>query len=207
MNNFILKCKQILSIVSQKIVTHKKKIIALILLIIIGCILYHTIFKSITINPLKEAEAMEQLESIKSTGTLTAFTSDECSGNVSLLWSKAVGSLSSISPTIAENYKDAQSIPFGYACVDHDRLYHQAIGGYRGRLIADNILRQAIIEYAIYNTDEIKARIGFESDEAVIALYESIAGIIYKGVRLGGAPCTGEPYAWGYGYTPGECQQ
>ena len=68
------------------------------------------------------------------------------------------------------------------------------------------MLRQEILVYAIDNTDEIRKRTGIENDETALLLYESIAEMVYRGVRLGGAPCTGELYAWGYGYGDGVCQ-
>ena len=44
------------------------------------------------------------------------------------------------------------------------------------------------------------------STEQVIFMYEFIAESVYRGVRLGGAPCTGMSYAWGFGYNNGTCE-
>ena len=190
----------------KKFLPNKRALIIIFLLLSLWFVLNNTLFKTLTFNPLTEREQIIQLESTKTLTPLNEFTSDGCSGNVSLLWTQAVNTLSDVFPKIDKNYADVQNIPFESACMDHDKLYYLGVGGYKGRLIADNMLREAILTYALENTEEIKARIGYETDETAIFLYESIAEFVYRGVRIGGAPCTGEPYAWGYGYSDGNCE-
>ena len=149
---------------------------------------------------------MEALELTKQKHTLDSFSSDGCSGNVSNLWKSAVTALSDQSPTFSEKYSTAQDIPFESACVTHDKTYHQGEGGYVARLRADNDLRTAILNYGISNSEDIKTRTGIDSTEQVIFMYEVIAESVYRGVRLGGAPCTGMSYAWGFGYNNGFCE-
>lgn len=149
---------------------------------------------------------MARLANTKESVALSPFVTDGCSGNVSALWSNIVSKLSDVSDVFAEAYQSAGNIPFEDACVAHDRLYHVGEGGYAGRLMADVQLRQDIIEYALNNTESIKARTNISSDAQVLFLYEIIADAVYNGVRLGGAPCTGKSYAWGYGYGSGDCQ-
>ena len=136
---------------------------------------------------------------------LSTFKSDGCSGNISNGWSTTVGKLSKIFSSFENQYKDAQNIPFEEACVIHDQSYHAGDGGYVARLKADNALRKAIIDYGMSHTEEIKERTGLSADESAIYMYEVVAESVYRGVRLGGAPCTGTTYAWGFGYNNGSC--
>ncbi|MCK5589147.1 MAG: hypothetical protein KAI16_02455 [Candidatus Pacebacteria bacterium] len=183
-----------------------KKFRKTLILVFVLVFLYFLFFRTITINPDTERNNMILLEEIKKEFLLSDFVSDGCSGNISNMWEFSVEELSKRFPDIALRYKDAQSIPFEYVCEEHDRLYHNAEGGYEGRLAADEMLRDGIIEYAIENVDKIKQLVGLETDESVIFLHEVIAEVIYRGVRFGGAPCTGMPYAWGYGYNGGVCE-
>lgn len=182
-----------------------KKVLFTLLLIVVSLVSYFQFFHSITMSPVTEAEQVIVLESAKQKYPLSSFSSDGCSGNVSALWDNSVKTLSSKFPSFSDKYSATQQIPFEEACVVHDKVYHLGEGGYIGRLRADNELRMAIIDYSIDNSEEIKKRTGIKSTEEVIFMYEFIAETIYRGVRLGGAPCTGMPYAWGFGYNNGVC--
>jgi hypothetical protein len=149
---------------------------------------------------------MEKLEAAKKTYELDSFTSDGCSGNVSRNWQSVVEKISEASESFANAYANAQNVPFEYACVEHDKAYHAGKGGYVGRLKADNQLRSEIISYGINNASDIQSRAGLGTPEEAIFLYELLAEAVYGGVRLGGGPCTGKPYAWGYGFGEGHCQ-
>lgn len=179
----------------------------LVLFVCIGVVLYFTAFRTITINPLTERAQMEQLEETKKQHELSLFTTDGCSGNVSDGWRQAVEQFSEVSESFKIRFSDVSTVPFEAACIEHDRVYHSGEGGYRARLRADNTLRESILKYALDNTDEIKEYTGFTTDEEVLFLFELTADAIYRGVRLGGAPCTGMHYAWGYGYNNGSCEQ
>lgn len=183
----------------------RKKTISTLVVIITGVLAYILFFHTIVLSPLAERTQMKKLEEIKQQHTLSTFVSDGCSGTVSQGWRIAIQELSKLSIEIEDRYKDAQYIPFEDACVAHDRSYHIGEGGYVARLQADNLLRDGILSYGIENTEEIKARVGLGSDEEALFLYEMIAETVYRGVRLGGAPCTGTPYAWGFGYNNGSC--
>ena len=183
-----------------------KKILLIVLAATICAVLYFQFFHSVTINPVAEAEQMKALELAKQQYSLEPFSSDGCSGNVSNLWESAVTTLSSQFPLFAEKYATTQDIPFEAACITHDETYHKGEGGYIARLQADNELRTAIINYGITNSNDIQARTGMSSTEQVIFMYEFIAESVYRGVRLGGAPCTGMSYAWGFGYNNGTCE-
>lgn len=177
------------------------------LFVCVVVVLYFTAFRTLTINPLSERAQMEQLEETKKHHELSLFTTDGCSGNVSDGWYQAVTQFSEVSESFKERYGSVTTVPFEAACIEHDRSYHTGEGGYRGRLLADNTLRENILRYALDNTNEIKERTGLTTDEEVYFLYELTADTIYRSVRLGGAPCTGMHYAWGYGYNGGSCEQ
>lgn len=169
--------------------------------------MYRFFIPTITFTPGGEAVGMQQLEQVKRSISLQPFYSDGCSANVSKNWQLAITKISAYSDSFAATYADITSIPFESACIEHDRAYHQGIGGYAGRLSADNQLRAAILTYGTTNTTLIQDRTGLKSPAEAIYLYELLAETIYRGVRLGGAPCTGESYAWGFGYGDGNCTQ
>jgi len=177
----------------------------LIVITFLAVLVYLLFFKSITITPQMEAKRITQLELTKQSHQLSTFTSDGCSGGISKNWATGIENFSSLSNSIASEYSNLYSVPFEAACVKHDRLYHAGTGGYSGRLVADNQLRLDIMQYGIDRASEIQQRTGLARPEQAIYLYEVIAETVYRGVRLGGAPCTGEPYAWGYGYNNGNC--
>lgn len=184
----------------------KKRMIVLAVFIVLCLVLYFKFFRTINISPIVERNNMILLEDVKKSYPLDSFVTDGCSGNVSRSWKVVVAELSDIFPEVSVRYQQTKVIPFEFACVEHDGLYHKGEGGYLARLRADIELRDEILEYAITNTEEIKLRTGLKTDEAVIFLYEIISDMVYRGVRLGGAPCTGMPYAWGYGYNKGMCE-
>jgi hypothetical protein len=183
-----------------------RKVVIGFLLAITALVVYLVFFRTLTLSPVTEANRMQQLEQAKTTHQLAPFASDGCSGNVSKNWRVVVEQMSETSRSFAEAYQGAQNIPFEYACVKHDQAYHTGDGGYVGRLQADIQLRSEIISYGIENAATVQSRAGLNTPEEAIFLYELLTEAVYRGVRLGGAPCTGEPYAWGYGYGGGKCE-
>jgi len=183
-----------------------RKVVIGFLLATIALVIYLVFFRTLTLSPVAEANRMQQLEQAKTTHQLAPFASDGCSGNVSKNWRVVVEQMSETSQSFAETFAGAENIPFEYACVEHDKTYHPGEGGYVGRLQADLQLRSEIISYGIENAATIQTRTGLNTPEEAIFLYELLAEAIYRGVRLGGAPCTGEPYAWGYGYGADKCE-
>lgn len=186
---------------------HNRKVLIGIVFAVFALSIYFVFFHSLTFSPVAEVKQMQQLEQAKRLYPLTLFVSDGCSGNVSQNWKIVVEQLSDTSQSFAQTYKGAENIPFEYACVEHDKVYHAGNGGYTGRLQADLQLRSEIISYGIENASVIQARTQLDTPEEAIFLYEKLAEAIYRGVRLGGAPCTNEPYAWGYGYNAGNCEE
>jgi hypothetical protein len=183
-----------------------RKVVTGLLLAITALVVYLVFFRTLTMSPTAESNQMQQLEQTKTTHQIAPFVSDGCSGNVSKNWRIVIEQMSKTSQSFAETFAGAENIPFEYACIKHDQVYHSGEGGYVGRLQADLQLRSEIISYGIEHAATIQTRTGLKEAEEAIFLYELLAEAIYRGVRLGGAPCTGEPYAWGYGYGAGKCE-
>jgi hypothetical protein len=190
--------------ISKKL--HQPKTYIFIILILLGVILYLVVSPKIVVNPLSEKEKLSQLNEIKEEMQLNEFETDGCSGNISESWTTAINKLSEFSDELADKYSDQKNIPFEYACVEHDKKYHAGEGGYVGRLEADNELRSDIINYGIINWKEVTETTPLGTKEEVVFIFEKIAEVVYRGVRIGGAPCTGQPYAWGFGYNNGSCE-
>ena len=185
---------------------YKKRFWLLFVIAISFGILYHTQLQTLTFSTTTEQEQMEQLEAMKAVTSLSVFASDGCSGGISTSWNTAMANYDSTIGLVSSNYADVTILPFESACITHDKAYHQGVGGYTARLQADRQFRADIIEYGITNAADIQERANLASPEHAVRLYEFIADTVYRGVRLGGAPCTGEAYAWGYGYGAGSCE-
>ncbi|MFY9975748.1 MAG: hypothetical protein WAK53_15935 [Chromatiaceae bacterium] len=131
--------------------------------------------------------------------TLAPFTTDGCSGGLSGLWT-----------FIAERYPAFAAAhegvpPWEGCCVTHDRAYHA--GGadpdpeasYAARIAADEELRRCVTATASVRDDVLRERYGL-TEAQVRLLYRAIGAAMFHAVRLGGGPCTGLPWRWGYGY-------
>ena len=70
---------------------------------------------------------------------------------------------------------------------------------FANRSIADGALRECVIGTGRKRLSEIADFYEVEEDE-VDKAYRAIASAMYVAVRLGGAPCSGMPWRWGYGY-------
>jgi len=183
----------------------QRRTFIILAIIVFGILTYFSFFRTVVMNPVTEGQHMQQLAEAQEHYTIGTFISDGCSGSASRGWSVAVEELSKVSSRFEGLYADTKDIPFEYACIAHDKSYHTGEGGYAGRLLADHTLRSEIISYGIANTEKIKDRTGLRTDEEAMFLYEVVAETVYRAVRLGGAPCTGTPYAWGFGYNSGVC--
>ena len=182
---------------------HKK--IFFLTVILCALFIYFVFFNTLSTGPLVEQKNMQRLEEVKKEYPIADFVTDGCSGNVSTAWTSGIQNALKIFPDILKEYTEVTNVPFEEVCRVHDRAYYQGEGGYEGRLKVDNALRQNILQYAFENTEEIQKRTGLQDDASVLFMYEVVADSIYRGVRLGGMPCTGMSYAWGYGYNDGSC--
>ena len=95
--------------------------------------------------------------------------------------------------------------PWENCCVIHDMAYHSAGASaapeqsFANRAIADQALRACVVETGKKRLSEIAELYGADEDTVGNA-YRAIANAMYLAVRLGGAPCSGMPWRWGYGY-------
>ena len=130
---------------------------------------------------------------------LEPFTTDGCSGGMSSLWAFTAQSY----PEFAEAHLGVP--PWEECCVTHDRAYHT--GGkepdpeasYAARIKADEKLRQCVIATSSDRDDVLMDLYGMTEAEVKL-VYEAIGAAMFQAVRLGGGPCTGLPWRWGYGY-------
>ena len=130
---------------------------------------------------------------------LEPFTTDGCSGGMSSLWTFTAEHY----PAFAEAHEGVP--PWEGCCVTHDRAYHA--GGasadpeasYAARVSADESLRQCVVTTASDRDDVLRELYGLTPAQ-VRLLYEAVGAAMFQAVRLGGGPCTGLPWRWGYGY-------
>ncbi len=127
------------------------------------------------------------------------FETDGCSGGLSASWR-----------FVAETFPKFSALyeahpPWEYCCVTHDHAYHNAGGASRAeesfeaRLSADDTLRVCVKQHGEDNADEYAARYDMAPDQIRTA-HSVTAEAMYTAVRLGGGPCSGLPWRWGFGY-------
>lgn len=147
-----------------------------------------------------ELRAHERLlASLEATGrTLAPFETDGCSGGLSAAWETIAAAF----PDFAEAHRDRP--PWEECCVTHDRAYHDAAGAemaaesMAARLAADETLRLCVIATGEERAPEVAQLYGLPA-ETVRSAYTSLAAAMFRAVRLGGAPCSGLSWRWGYG--------
>lgn len=127
------------------------------------------------------------------------FTTDGCSGGLSSVWR-----------VVADRFPDFSAAhgnrpPWELCCVIHDRAYHNAGGAKaapasaQARRMADEALQTCVQTQGADRADELAAHYDV-TPATVLDAYDLIAGSMYRAVRLGGGPCSGLPWRWGYGY-------
>lgn len=131
---------------------------------------------------------------------LTDFTTDGCSGGLSDNWEMLAGRF----PEFAAQHGEIP--PWQECCVTHDRKYHAGGGGlesaqesFERRKMADLALKSCVVETGVQRSSVLSEQYGLTEDE-IRNLYQIISGVMYRAVRLGGAPCTGLSWRWGYGW-------
>ena len=132
--------------------------------------------------------------------TLAAFVSDGCSGGLSVGWHYLAGRF----PDFRARHGGRP--PWEACCIAHDRRYHAGGGAgldartsFAARLAADRELRSCVERVGPVRAPELRTEYGLAREEVGI-LYATIADLMYHAVRLGGVPCTGLPWRWGYGW-------
>jgi len=132
--------------------------------------------------------------------SLARFTTDGCSGGLSIGWEY-----------VARKIPRFQSMHGTHpawepCCIEHDQAYHAgggrevtAVRSFDARKQADLALRACVLETGVRRTPGLSIEYDVSSRE-VETLYTVIADLMYKAVRIGGMPCTGLPWRWGYGW-------
>ncbi len=132
--------------------------------------------------------------------SLAPFTTDGCSGGLSVGWNY----LSNAIEALRNNH--GEHPPWESCCIAHDRDYHQAGGrgitadqSFEARRQADETLKDCVLGIGAERTPELSEQYGLSAQEVGV-IYQGIADLMYRAVRLGGIPCSGLPWRWGYGW-------
>jgi hypothetical protein len=129
---------------------------------------------------------------------LAPFETDGCSGGLSSAWTLFADWF----PEFATAHGGVP--PWQACCVVHDRAYHaggtqgDARDSFAARLDADRALRTCVIDTGEDRIDDLLAIYGTDAD-TVRQAYRTIGQAMFLAVRLGGGPCSGLPWRWGYG--------
>ncbi len=147
-----------------------------------------------------ELPAHERFVATKSApgAALAPFTTDGCSGGLSAGWAFAARHL----PALAAHH--GEHPPWEACCSAHDRAYHagpgdDALASFMARRKADDTMRTCVLAEGAARRDSLMQDYGISAG-MVDLLYEGIAGVMYRAVRLGGAPCSRLSWRWGYGW-------
>jgi hypothetical protein len=130
---------------------------------------------------------------------LAPFTTDGCSGGMSSLWTFTAERY----PAFAEAHEGVP--PWEHCCVAHDRAYHAGGGdpdpeaSYAARIEADEALQRCVAATAS-DRDTVLQELYGMTEVQVRLVYAAIGAAMFQAVRLGGGPCTGLAWRWGYGY-------
>ena len=148
---------------------------------------------------MREHETLVSVIAGASSG-LNDFTTDGCSGGLSDNWEILAGRF----PEFATQHGEIP--PWQECCISHDRQYHAGGGGlisaeesFEQRKMADLALKSCVVETGVQRSSALSEQYGLTEDE-IRDIYQIISGVMYRAVRLGGAPCTGLPWRWGYGW-------
>ena len=154
-----------------------------------------------------EMSGHEALTALKNSplSQLNDFVSDGCSGGLSVGWQYLAERI--------ETYKQVlgKQPPWEACCISHDRAYHAAGGrdvsaaeSFELRRSADQLLRMCVQKTGAERSSELSSAYGIAGEE-VERPSGVISSLMYRAVRIGGLPCTGLPWRWGYGWP--ECEK
>lgn len=131
---------------------------------------------------------------------LSAFATDGCSGGLSVGWEYLANTFAGF------REKHGNSPAWEDCCIEHDRTYHDAGGrdltaedSFLLREAADLQLKRCVLRTGTTRGPQLMLDYNLSSQE-VEKLYQHIAELMYRAVRLGGVPCSGLPWRWGYGW-------
>jgi len=136
--------------------------------------------------------------------TMNAFTTDGCSAGLSLAWEQ----LSERFPEMAVRHGNRP--PWEECCVVHDRQYHaggataaSATESFDQRRASDLQLKACVVATGVERKSALRDIYGL-NDQQIDFLYQTISELMFRAIRLGGIPCTKQPWRWGYGWP--ECR-
>lgn len=136
---------------------------------------------------------------------LEQFTTDGCSGGLSAGWHYLAGKIEKVQ-TIHGAHP-----PWESCCINHDLAYHTAADrtssatqSFSARREADLLLRTCVLETGVNRAPELSTAYNL-SEREIALMYTAIGDLMYRAVRIGGMPCTGLPWRWGYGWP--ECAE
>jgi hypothetical protein len=127
------------------------------------------------------------------------FASDGCSGGMSEAWT----TVARVSPGFLESY--GASPPWLTCCIAHDRAYWNAAGARDAgdslarRLAADDAMRSCVTGVGRAEIARPTTANALTPAQTEMA-YGMLAEAMFQAVRLGGMPCSGLPWRWGFGY-------
>jgi hypothetical protein len=154
-----------------------------------------------------EMKRHEKLQALKSNpkNVLTEFTTDGCSGGLSVGWEFLAGKIQTFKETYGTK-PDWES-----CCETHDLAYYAggsrtatAAMSFEARRKADLDLKACVIETGMKHSLELTKEYNISATK-LKHIYNGIANMMYRAVRIGGMPCTNLPWRWGYGWP--ECKQ
>jgi hypothetical protein len=131
---------------------------------------------------------------------LAAFTTDGCSGGLSVGWEYLAANLPRF------HAAHGTRPPWESCCILHDQAYHgggpreaSAAESFEARKQADLDLKACVVETGVKRAPELSVEYDLSTRDVEV-LYDAIADLMYRAVRIGGMPCTGLPWRWGYGW-------
>ncbi len=134
------------------------------------------------------------------TSTLAPFTSDGCSGGLSVGWQYIAGKISTFESIHGERP------PWEACCIRHDKVYHSGASqkdnssiSFTRRKEADMQLKTCVIETEKTRSGVLLTEYDVTAEE-LETIYQTIGELMYRAVRIGGMPCTGLPWRWGFGW-------
>ena len=150
---------------------------------------------------LETSRHQKLLDRIEEDGTtMTGFSTDGCSGGLSAGWEY----MSGLFPGMAQMH--GEQPPWEDCCIEHDIKYHaggaenvSAVESFEQRKQADMTLLSCVRDTGTERSLELQTEYGL-SETQVVTIYKSVAELMYRAVRLGGIPCTNQPWRWGYGW-------
>ena len=136
----------------------------------------------------------------QSDATMSDFTTDGCSGGLSIGWEQFAVSFTEFA------IRHGDLPPWQECCVIHDRQYHAGSAGllsasesFERRKQADLALKTCVVDTGVRRSAALQDIYGL-TEAQVRDFYVAISELMYRAVRVGGIPCTDQPWRWGYGW-------